>query len=93
MAQFTNMPSGFIPIQIIDVTTGVGAGRQNNRADVLLVQAALNKIMAAPNGRGQLPDVSKPSIPGPLGGISQPLAPLGVDGIFGRKTLAAIKEY
>lgn len=93
MAQLTRMPSGFIPIEIIDVTAGAGAGRANNRADMLLVQFALNKIMAAPGGRGQLPDVSKPSVPGPLGGISQPLAPLVVDGIFGKKTLAAIKAY
>jgi peptidoglycan hydrolase-like protein with peptidoglycan-binding domain len=93
MAQFTNMPPGFVPVQIIDVTTGAGAGRPNSRADLLLVQFALNKIMAAPGGRGQLPDVSKPSIPGPLGGTAQPLAPLVVDGVFGKKTLAAIKAY
>ena len=41
MAQLTNMPSDFIPIQIIDVTAGAGAGRANNRADLLLVQFAL----------------------------------------------------
>lgn len=93
MAQLTDMPPGFIPIQIIDVTTGVGAGRQNSRPDVLLVQFALNKIMAAPGGRGQLPDVSKPAVPSPFGATARPLAPLVVDGTFGRKTLAAIKAY
>jgi peptidoglycan hydrolase-like protein with peptidoglycan-binding domain len=93
MAQFTNMPSGFIPVQIIDVTTGVGAGRANSRADVLLVQAALNKLMAAPGGRGQLPDVSKPATAGPLGPVRPSLPALVVDGIFGKKTLAAIKAY
>jgi hypothetical protein len=93
VAQFTDMPLGFIPVQIIDVTAGAGAARPNNRADVLLVQFALNKIMAAPNGRGELPDVSKPRVPGPLGSTFQPLAPLVVDGIFGKKTLAAIKAY
>jgi peptidoglycan hydrolase-like protein with peptidoglycan-binding domain len=87
------MPAGFIPVQIIDVTSGVGAGRQNSRPDVLLVQFALNKIMAAPGGRGQLPDVSKPSVAGPIGPVAQVLAPLVVDGIFGKKTLAAIKAY
>ena len=93
MAQLTDMPPGFIPVQIIDVTSGVGAGRQNSRPDVLLVQFALNKIMAAPGGRGQLPDVSKPSVAGPIGPVAQPLQPLVVDGIFGKKTLAAIKAY
>ena len=93
MAQLTDMPPGFIPIQIIDVTFGVGGGRQNSRPDVLLVQFALNKIMAAPGGRGALPDISKPSVPGPLGPTAQTLKPLVVDGVFGTKTFAAIKAY
>jgi len=93
MAQLTDMPPGFIPIQIVDVTSAVGAGRQNSRPDVLLVQFALNKIMAAPGGRGALPDVGKPSVAGPVGPTAQPLKPLVVDGVFGTKTFAAIKAY
>ena len=93
MAQFTNMPPTFVPIQIVDVTSAVGGGRPNSRADVMLVQFALNKIMAAPGGRGQLPDITRPAIPGPLGATFPSLAPLAVDGFFGSKTLAAIRAY
>ncbi|MEP6652702.1 MAG: hypothetical protein ABJA82_05060 [Myxococcales bacterium] len=87
------MPSGFLPVQIIDVTFGVGFGRQNDRADVMLVQAALNKIMSAPEGAGGLPDFSKTPVQNPLGQTFPPLPPLDVDGFFGNKTFTALKNY
>lgn len=93
MAQLTSMPSGLLPVQIIDVTLAVGFGRSNDRADVMLVQAALNKIMSAPGGRGKLPDFTKRPEPGPLMAIYPPLPPLDVDGFFGNKTFTALKTY
>jgi len=94
VAQLTRMPPMFLPVEIIDVSLGVGFGRPNDRADVQLVQFGLNKIMSAPGGAGQLPDLSKRGVPSPAGGtVSPPLPPLVVDGIFGNKTFAALKAY
>jgi len=93
MAQLTNMPFSFIPVEIIDVSVGVGFGRTNDRADVMLVQTFLNKIMAAPGGN-PLSDVSKRPSVNPVGQQVFPsLAPLVVDGLFGNKTFAALKAY
>jgi|SRR5579859_1235412 len=89
MAQITNMPSGFSPVWIYDVTHPVGIKWYSYKDDVKLVQYSLNKVMA----KAPLADyTAKPTI-GPMGAQYPPLAPLVVDGIFGKKSHAALQAY
>lgn len=89
MARITNMPSGMQPIWIHDVTHPVGLRWFNYRDDVKLVQHSLNKIMA----RLPLPDVGAKATPGPLMATFPPLPPLDVDGVFGKKSHAALLAF
>jgi hypothetical protein len=89
MARITNMLKGMQPIWIHDVTHPVGLHWFNYKDDVKLVQYALNKIMA----KDSLPDVSAKATPGPFYAIYPPLPPLGVDGIFGKKSHAALLAF
>ena len=89
MARVTDMPAGMFPVWIYDVSHPVGYKWFQYRDDVLLVQYALNKIIA----KGKIRDLSGKPTPGPLGPEYPPLAPLKVDGIFGPKTHAAVVLY
>jgi len=98
MAQITEMPSGFMPVWIHDVTHPVSWKWFCYRDDVMLLQYALNQIMAKVKlsdmtrpRRGELGDYS-PSV-GPGGRWYPPVDPLDVDGIFGKKTHAALVSY
>jgi hypothetical protein len=89
MARVTNMPAGMFPVWIYDVSHPVGYKWFQYRDDVLLVQYALNKVIA----KGKIRDLSGKPTPGPLGPEYSPLAPLKIDGIFGAKTHAAVVRY
>lgn len=89
MARITNMPTGMFPVWIHDVSHPVGFKWFQYRDDVLLVQYALNKLIA----KGKIRDLNGKPTPGPLIAEYPPLAPLKVDGIFGRKTHAAVVIY
>jgi peptidoglycan hydrolase-like protein with peptidoglycan-binding domain len=89
MARTTDMPAGMFPVWIYDVTHPVGYKWFQYRDDVLLVQYALNKIIA----KGKILDRNGKPTPGPMGPEYPPLAALKVDGIFGPKTHAAVVTY
>ena len=89
MARITDMPTGFHPIWIYDVSHSVGYKWFQYRDDVLLVQYALNKVIA----KGKIRDLNGKPTQGPLGPEYPPLAPLKVDGIYGSKTHAAVVTY
>ncbi len=86
MARITNMPKGIEPVWIHDVTHPVGLKWFGYKDDVKLVQYALNKVMA----KVPFPDLSAKSMIGPMGPQYPPLPPLEVDGIFGKKSHAAL---
>jgi hypothetical protein len=89
MARITDMPRAIEPVWIHDVTHPVGLNWFGYKDDVKLVQYALNKVMA----KVPLADVSaKPTI-GPMGPEYPNLAPLEVDGIFGKKSHAALLAF
>jgi len=89
MARITEMPRPIQPVWIYDVSNPVGMKWPNKVDDVKLLQYALNKIIA----KEKLPDRNgKPTL-GPMGMEYPPIAQLKVDGIFGRKTEAALKAY
>jgi hypothetical protein len=88
MARITDMPRAIEPVWIHDVTHPVGLNWFGYKGDVKLVQYALNKVMA----KVPLADVSaKPTI-GPMGPEYPNLAPLEVDGIFGKKWMLDDEE-
>jgi hypothetical protein len=89
MARITEMPHTMRPIWIYDVTYPVGQKWPPHRDDILLVQYSLNKILAKVN----LPDVTARSTPGPMGPEYPRISPLKVDGIFGKKSHAALTAY
>jgi hypothetical protein len=98
MAQITEMPSGFMPVWIHDVTNPVSWKWFCYPDDVMLLQYALNQIMAKVTisdmtkpRRGELGDYS-PAV-GPGGRWYPPVEALEVDGIFGKKTHAALVSY
>lgn len=86
MARITEMPRGILPMWIHDVTHPVSWKWLQYRDDVLLVQYALNKIMA----KDKIFDFKGTSKPGPLGPEYPAVAPLKLDGIYGPKTHGAI---
>lgn len=89
MARITAMPTGFFPVWIHDVSHPVGYKWFQYRDDVLLLQYALNQIIA----KEKIADLkSKPTI-GPVGPEYPGIAPLKVDGIFGPKTHSALVSY
>jgi len=89
MARITDMPLGFHPVWIYDVSHPVGYKWFQYRDDVLLLQYALNKIIA----KGKIHDLNAKPSPGPIGPEYPALAPLKVDGIFGPKTHTAVVTY
>jgi hypothetical protein len=95
MAQTTNLPDGFTPAWIWDVSQSVGPGRINDRSDVALVQLLINRIMRSDDLR----DSRKPFNQGPdnplLGRVHGYLLLdfLEVDGWFGPETWNAINAY
>jgi hypothetical protein len=98
MAQITEMPSGFMPVWIHDVTHPVSWKWFCYRDDVMLLQYALNQIMAkvklqdmTKHRRGPLGDY--PASFGPGGREYLQIEPLEVDGIFGPKSHAALVSY
>jgi peptidoglycan hydrolase-like protein with peptidoglycan-binding domain len=89
MARITEMPFGIKPVWVYDVTHPVSWRWFQYRDDVLLLQYALNRLIA----KQKLSDFNaKPTI-GPMGPERPPLAPLKVDGIFGNKTHAALMSF
>lgn len=89
MARITNMPRGVLPMWIHDVSHPVSWKWFQYRDDVMLVQYALNKVMA----KNSIPDLKAKPAPGPLGPEYPPLAPLKVDGIYGPKSHEAVLNY
>jgi len=89
MARITEMPRGIMPVWIHDVSHPVSWKWFQYRDDVMLVQYALNKVMA----KEKILDFRGKSTPGPLGPEYQPIAPLDVDGIYGPKSHAAVLNY
>lgn len=89
MARITDMPTGMSPVWIYDVSHPVGFKWFQHRDDVLLVQYALNRLIA----KGKVRDLKAKPTPGPIGPEYPSLALLKVDGIFGPKTHAAVVNY
>lgn len=89
MARITDMPRGVLPMWIHDVSHPVSWKWFRYRDDVLLVQYALNKIMA----KDKILDFKGKSTPGPLGPEYPAIVPLKVDGIYGPKTHGAVLNY
>lgn len=89
MARITEMPRGIMPVWIHDVSHPVSWKWFQYRDDVMLVQYALNRVMA----KEKILDFRGKSTPGPLGPEYQPIAPLKVDGIYGPKSHAAVLNY
>lgn len=89
MARITEMPRGITPVWIHDVSHPVSWKWFQYRDDVMLVQYALNRVMA----KEKILDFRGKSTPGPLGPEYQPIAPLKVDGIYGPKSHAAVLNY
>jgi len=89
MARVTDMPRGVLPMWIHDVSHPVSWKWFQYRDDVMLVQYALNKVMA----KEKILDFKGKSTPGPMGPEYPAVAPLKVDGIYGPKTHAAVLNY
>ena len=89
MARVPDMPKGMFPVWIYDVSHPVSYKWFHYRDDVLLVQYALNKIIA----KGKISDLNAKPTRGPMGPEYPPLAALKLDGIFGSKTHAAVVTY
>lgn len=89
MARITSMPRGIEPVWIHDVSFPVGLKWYNRKDDVKLLQYALNKIMA----KVRLSDRSAKPVIGPLGPEYPPLPQLKVDGVFGKKSHAALEAF
>lgn len=89
MARITEMPRGIMPVWIHDVTHPVSWKWFQYRDDVMLVQYALNKVMA----KEQILDFKGKYTIGPMGREYPPVAPLVVDGIYGPKSHGAVLNY
>jgi hypothetical protein len=89
MARITNMPRGVLPMWIHDVSHPVSWKWFQYRDDVLLLQYALNKVMA----KDKILDFKSKPTRGPLGPEYPPVAPLKIDGIYGPKTHGAVLNY
>ena len=89
MARVTDMPRGVLPMWIHDVSHPVSWKWFQYRDDVMLVQYALNKVMA----KEKILDFKGKSTPGPMGPEYPAVGTLKVDGIYGPKTHAAVLNY
>ena len=89
MARITDMPKGIEPVWIHDVTHPVGLNWFGYKDDVKLLQYGLNKVMA----KVPFPDLSATGTIGPMGREYPPMPPLKVDGIFGKKSHAALLAF
>ena len=89
MARVTDMPRGVQPVWIHDVSHPVSWKWFQYRDDVLLVQYALNKVMA----KETIPNFKGKATRGPLGPEYPATAILKVDGIYGPKTHGAVLNY
>lgn len=89
MARITNLPLFGTPVWIHDVSHPVSWKWFQYRDDVMLVQYALNKVMA----KDKILDFKGKATMGPMGPEYPPVAPLKVDGIYGPKSHAAVLNY
>lgn len=89
MARVTDMPRGVLPMWIHDVSHPVSWKWFQYRDDVMLLQYALNKVMA----KEKILDFKGKSTPGPMGPEYPAVATLKVDGIYGPKTHGAVLNY
>ena len=86
MAQITQLPLGWVPGSIYDVTHPVGPGGWNRPGDVQLVQFLLNRMVPRLENRRKGKTTE--------GGVVYPkMTELPLDGHWGQDTEAAIYSY